>query len=133
MQISNRTYLLLIIGVAEAATGAGFILVPASLSRLLLGLESISSEAFFFAQIAGAALLCIGVGSWSSRTDDRSVAQNGQLIGLTIWNGLAAGVLAYAALGLKLSGILLWPAFVVHVVLALWCAADLRPISGAPG
>jgi hypothetical protein len=35
-------------------------------------------------------------------------------------------VLAYTALGMRLSGIGLWPAVVLHIAMAIWCFACLR-------
>lgn len=126
MYLLSRSFLLGVIGVAEVATGTGLLLVPAVVSTLLLGSGAISPEMLLFARVGGAALLCIGIASWLSRSDDQSVALRGLLIGLTIWNGLAAVVLAYAGLALKLTGVLLWPAILIHLLLGAWCLACLR-------
>ena len=45
---------------------------------------------------------------------------------MLLYNVAAAAVIAYAGLGLKLSAIGLWPALVVHAVLALWSAGCLQ-------
>jgi hypothetical protein len=46
------------------------------------------------------------------------------MIGITLYNGLAAAVLAYAAVGLNMRGVLIWPATLAHAALLLWCLAS---------
>ena len=133
MYVPNRNFLLLVTAVAEAATGVGLLAIPTVVSTLLLGSGEIASQTLFFERVAGAALLCIGVASWLSKSDSQSAALRGQLVGLTIYNGLAAIVLAYGGIGLKMAGILLWPAFVFHAALTVWCFACLRAPGTAAG
>jgi len=52
-------------------------------------------------------------------------AQLGVLAGLVTYNVLAALILASASAGLKMAGVLLWPAVVYHAALAGWCIACL--------
>ena len=61
-----------------------------------------------------------------ARNDQQSRAAQGLIAALLLYNAAADAVLVYAALGLGLYGIGLWPAVVVHVALAIWCVACLR-------
>jgi hypothetical protein len=63
--------------------------------------------------------------AWPTRHDARTPAQLGVLAGLLTYNVLAALLLAFAGAGLKMAGVLLWPAVVYHAALATWCAACL--------
>ena len=133
MFASNSTLLLRVSGVGEAATGIACIAVPAVVSDLLLGSAEPSPEALVFARLAGVALLCIGVASWLSKGAGRGAAQRAQLVGLTIYYALGAIVLAYAGVTLKLTGVLLWPAILIHLLFAAWCVVGLRESSTSPG
>jgi hypothetical protein len=48
---------------------------------------------------------------------------------MLVYNLVVAAVLVHASLGFRLSGIGLWPAVVLHLALAAWCIACLRPMS----
>jgi hypothetical protein len=48
---------------------------------------------------------------------------------MVFYNTIATVVLWHAAMGLKMSGILLWPAIIVHGLLAVWCIASLLAVS----
>jgi len=49
---------------------------------------------------------------------------------MLLYNGTAVAVLVKAAAGVRLVGVLMWPAVALHVVLAIWCIACLRSGSG---
>jgi len=40
---------------------------------------------------------------------------------MLFYNVAAVGVLAFAGIGLRLDGLALWPAVVLHVVMTVWC------------
>jgi hypothetical protein len=126
MYATDRTLLLLVTAFAEAGTGLCLLVLPSVLFALLLGSKQPATEALFVGRIAGAALLGIGVASWLARSDKPGPAELGLLIGITIYTVVAAVLLSYAGVALKMAGILLWPAVIFHAVLAAWCVACLR-------
>ena len=113
----------------EAATGLCLLILPAVLFAVLLGLDHVTVDAIFVGRLAGAALLAIGIASWMARTDTRTPAQIGLLTGILIYNAAATLLLAYAGAVLKMMGVLLWPAVVIHAILSVWCFGCLRPES----
>jgi hypothetical protein len=121
----HRAYLLIVTGVGEAGTGLLLLILPSVPLALLLGVEDAARESIFVARLFGAALLAIGVACWLGRSDTSSRAQLGLIGGVLVYDAAAAMLLAYARLYLSLAGIALWPAVVVHVVLAAWCVVCL--------
>ena len=99
---------------------------PSVPTALLLGVEAAAPETLFVGRVTGAALLAIGVACGVRPRDNRNAANLGLLIGVLIYDTVAAALLAYAGLGLSMVGIALWPAVVLHTALAVWCVACLR-------
>jgi hypothetical protein len=110
----------------ECATGLGLLLLPGIVIDLLFGQTQSVPETLLLARLGGAALLAIGAVCWGAQTFHRSRAGLGLLIGVTLYNVLAAAVLAYAALGLNMQGVLMWPAALYHALLLPWCLASAR-------
>ncbi len=123
MLYERRSLTLSLFACLECATGMGLLLVPGIVIDLLLGLIQPAPETLLLARLAGAALFGLGAASWGARTFHKSPASFGLLIGITLYNGVAAAILVYAALGLNLQGILIWPAALTHAALLLWCLA----------
>ena len=111
--------------IIEAATGLALISVPAIVVRLLLGAE-ISGASIPLGRVAGAALLALGVACWLARDDTQSRAARGLVAAMLLYNVATVAVLAFAGIALGLHGVALWPAVVLHAVMAVWCAACLR-------
>ena len=107
--------LLLFTGVAEAATGVALLVAPVLVGHLLLGAE-LAGVSIVVARVAGIALLALGVGCWPGPA----------LVGMLASNALGTAYFAWLAIGGKWAGPLLWPAVVLHAVLAAWCLACLR-------
>jgi hypothetical protein len=122
----RRANLLIVTAFLEAGTGLLLLSVPAVPMALLLGAEEAGPETRLIARVAGAALLALGTASWFARNGAPSEGQDGLLIGILIYDGAAAALLVYAALGLGMVGMVLWPAVVTHVALAVWCVLCLR-------
>ena len=121
----HRAYLFLITGIVEVGTGVALLFLPSVPLGLLLGVREAAPEVLFVGRVAGAALLALGVASWLARSDKRSPAQQGLLIGVLIYDGTVAALLGYAGFVLRMVGIALWPAVVMHTGLAVWCVVCL--------
>lgn len=117
-----RTTLLVVTALGEAATGLLLLVQPSLMLSILLGIGTAAPETLLIGRIAGAALLAFGVACWAGRRDNR----RGLLTAVLIYDIAAAALLAYAGLGLNLTGIALWPAVVLHAALAVWCAVAWR-------
>jgi hypothetical protein len=117
--------LLKLTAIIEAATGLGLAAVPAAVVRLLLGAE-ISGASIPLGRVAGVALLALGVACWLARHDAQSCAARGLVSAMVLYNLGSVVILGAAGLQSQPVGIALWPAVVLHAVMAVWCAACLR-------
>ena len=118
--------LLKLTAIIEAATGLALLVVPSVVVQLLLGSPLDTSAAVTLGRVAGAALLALGVACWLAHCDEQSRAARGLVAAMLLYNISVAAVLAFAGLGLGLHGIALWPAVILHAVMAVWCIACLR-------
>ncbi len=118
--------LLKLTAIIETATGLGLMAVPSVVVRLLLGSPLDTSAAVMLGRVAGAALLALGVACWLARDDTQSRAARGLVVAMLMYNLVATAVLAFAGIGLGLHGVVLWPAVVLHAVMAIWCIVCLR-------
>ena len=107
---------LVLAAVSEAATGSALVIVPSLVGRLLLG-EELTGVAIPVARVLGIALIALGVACWSGTP----------LVGMLTYSAAVTLYLAYVGFAGGLSGILLWPAVVLHVILtALLTRASTR-------
>ena len=97
---------LVVAAVAEAATGLALLIVPSLVGQLLLG-EDLTGAAIPLARVTGIALVALAVACWPGPA----------LIGMLIYSALVTLYLAYLGFAGGLTGILLWPAVVLHAVL----------------
>ncbi len=116
----------LVIGSAaiEAATGVALIGVPDLVARLLLGTE-LSNSGIAVARVAGFGLLTLAIACWPASEDSSPQATRA----LFVYNLLAGSYLGFLRVGGGFAGYLLWPACVLHLLLAL---LFLRPIFQRP-
>jgi len=92
--------------VSETVTGLALLIVPSLVGQLLLGTE-LTGIAITVARVAGIALIALGVACWPGTP----------LVGMLTYSAAATLYLAYVGLAGGLTGILLWPAVVLHVIL----------------
>jgi hypothetical protein len=99
-------WVLVLAAVGEAATGLALLLVPSLVGRLLLG-EELIGVAMPVARVAGIALIALGVACWPGPP----------LVGMLTYSAAVTLYLAYVGLAGGVTGILLWPVVVLHVIL----------------
>jgi hypothetical protein len=63
----------------------------------------------------------LGCACWMARND----AVPALVTAMLLYNGVSVAVLAYAAAGARLVGVLTWPTVALHAALAVWCIACL--------
>ena len=102
--------------VAEATTGLALLIVPSLVVHLLLG-EHLTGGAIPVARVAGVALIGLSIACWPGPP----------LMGMLTYGALITLYLAYLGFA-GLTGVLLWPAVVFHLVLTVllgraWLAA----------
>jgi hypothetical protein len=98
---------LILAAVAEAATGLALLIAPSLVGQLLFG-EELTGIAVPVARVTGIALIGLGVACWPGPP----------LLGMLIYSALVALYLAYVGFATGSTGVLLWPAIAVHIVLA---------------
>ena len=104
----------------EAATGAALIADPSVVVRLLIG-AGLSDGGLPIGRVCGFALLSLGLACRPSRT----VVTAQVAWALLTYNLLTALYLGYLGVLAGFSGYLLWPACVLHAVLALLLTRSL--------
>ena len=102
---------LIFAAVGEASTGVALLIVPSLVGQLLLG-EELIGIAIPVARVAGIALIALGLACWPGPP----------LVGMLTYSAAVTLYLAYVGFAGGLSGILLWPAVVVHAILTLLLA-----------
>jgi hypothetical protein len=97
---------LILVAVGEATTGLALLIVPSLLAQLLLGQE-LSGVAIPIARVAGIALVALCIACWPGPPR----------VGMLAYVAVVMLYLAYLGFTGGSTGILLWPAVVVHGVL----------------
>ena len=102
--------LLTVCVVVEIATGIALLLTPGLFSHLLLGIVA-TEMTNLFARFFGVALIGLGIACWPR---PQSIAAMRSML---FYNGAIALYLAYVGVFVS-TGLLLWPAVVLHAVMA---------------
>ena len=109
----------------EVVTGIALLVSPALVARLLLA-QDVAGTGAAIGRLCGVALLSLGVACWPGHEEsgDRVVSQ--ALPAMLIYNSLAAAYLGFLRSAGGFSGVLLWPAIVLHAALAVLFAGAFR-------
>ena len=97
---------LVLAAVGEVATGVALLLVPSLVGQLLLGTD-LTGMAATVARVAGIALIGLGVACWPGPPRR----------GMLVYSAAVTVILAYVGVSGASSGVLLWPAVVLHAIL----------------
>jgi hypothetical protein len=97
---------LVVAALSEVATGAALLIAPSIVAQLLLGAE-LTGVAVTVARVAGIALIALGVACWPGTP----------LVGMLTYSAAVTLYLAYFGVAGDVTGILLWPAVVLHAIL----------------
>src|SRR6516165_8320366 len=92
----------------EAVTGLALLIVPSFVAQLLLG-EELTTVAVPVARVAGIALIALGIACWPGPP----------LLGMLIYSAVVALYLAYLAIAGGFTGVFLWPAVALHIILTV--------------
>ena len=106
---------LAVAAVAEIATGLALLLAPALVGQVLLGAD-LTGLAAIVARVAGLALIGLGIACWPGPPR----------LGMVVYSAAVGLYLAYLGLAADLAGILLWPAVILHLLLAVLIALDRK-------
>ncbi|WP_091303459.1 hypothetical protein [Gemmobacter aquatilis] len=106
---------LTLISIAEFMTGVLLFFVPGVISGVLLGSDVVGTDVIF-ARLAGIALIGLGMACWPGP----------QALGMLIYSILAGLYLAWLGITQIASGPLLWPAVIVHVIMAVPLATHIK-------
>lgn len=106
--------LLTVVAVAEALTGLIVIAVPQVAAQLLFG-AGVVGAGVAMSRIVGILLVAIGVACWPGPA----------LVGMLTYGAGVTLYLIYIGLFEGITGVLLWPAVVLHVVLTALLARAL--------
>src|SRR6476661_1597017 len=99
-------YVLTLAAIGETATGLALLIVPSLVGQLLLG-EQLAGVAIPVARVAGIALIALGIACWPGPP----------LVGMVTYGALVTLFLAYLGFAGGLTGVLLWPAVILHAIL----------------
>lgn len=98
----------------EAAAGLALVVAPAIVARLLVGID-LAEMALPVARVAGIGLIGLAVACWPGPPVLGMLIYSAGVTLLLSWLGAVAG----------LTGVLLWPAVVLHAVLSIVLAREL--------
>jgi hypothetical protein len=116
----------------EMGTGVAFMADPAIVVTLLLGAD-VAGTGIPLGRCFGIALLALGMACWPGR--ESSAGTRPARRAMLAYNALIAAFLAWLGIAAHMTGVMLWPAVVLHAVVAallVWARHE-APASEATG
>lgn len=101
--------------ISEAATGLALLFFPSLVGQLLLDQE-LSGVAVPVARVLGIALVALAVACWPGTP----------LHGMLTYSAAVTLYFLYLGIQSEWVGSLLWPAVILHGLMAIWCIACQR-------
>jgi hypothetical protein len=105
---------LIFAAIGEAGTGLALLIVPSLVGQLLFG-EQLTGVAIPVARVTGIALIALGVACWPGPP----------LVGMLTCSTSVTLYLAYLGFAGGVTGVFLWPAVVLHVILTTLLTYDI--------
>jgi len=118
--------LLSVSAILEFGVGLALLIFPSLPVDLLLGSSLNTPLESTLARVFGMAILALGIACWLSRRCWQSHFTRGLVVAMLVYNIGVVLIILYAALGLQLLGIVLWPAVLLHMAMAVWCIVKLK-------
>jgi hypothetical protein len=111
---------LIFAAVAETLTGFALLVVPSLVGQLLLG-QQFAGVTVPVSRVTGAALIGLGISCWPGPP----------LVGMLLYSAVVTVYLAYVGFAGGMTGVLLWPAVVIHLILSIligraWLTGETR-------
>ena len=103
--------LFVFVAAGEALTGLALLIVPSLVGQLLFGV-GLTGIAVTVARVLGIALIALGVACWPGTP----------LVGMLTYSAAVTVYLAYSGFTGGSTGLLLWPAAVLHLILTVLLA-----------
>jgi hypothetical protein len=100
--------------IGEVTTGLALLIVPSLVGQLLLG-EQLAGVAIPVARVAGIALIALGIACWPGPP----------LLGMLTYSAPVTLYLAYLGFAGGSTGVLLWPAVILHAMLTVLLTRDV--------
>lgn len=104
---------LILAAVCEAAAGLALLIVASLVGRLLLG-EQLAGVAMPVARVTGIALIALAIACWPGPP----------LLGMLTYSAMVTLYLAWLGFAGGSTGVLLWPAVLLHLILTALLARD---------
>jgi len=104
--IGAMRVVLVLAALAEGATGVALLIVPSLVGSLLLG-DELTGIAATIARVTGIALIALAVACWPGPP----------LIAMLMYSGAVTLYLGYVGFATSWTGLLLWPAVVLHLIM----------------
>ena len=92
----------------EIAMGLALLIVPWLVGQMLFGQE-LTGVAIPVARITGIALIALGVACWPGTP----------LVAMSTYSAVVTLYLSYVGLASEFTGVLLWPAVILHVIMTV--------------